>query len=159
MKSAGLFADPKSSPYNSTLSMAYNLSNNRFIDFVDDGTDYSGNTLPGIPVQEVAGELTGSIADFHLSLQHRYTGKQWMNDANDQLYGGYHLTSIRINWNLRIASSPFQLLWYVGVQNLFNVHYASMILINAPSFGNSAPRYYYPGSPRQLDFGLRFTYK
>jgi iron complex outermembrane receptor protein len=154
-----LHADPQSSRYNSTLSMAYNLSNNRFMDFVDDGADYSGNTLPGIPVQELAGELTGSFADIHVSLQHRYTGKQWMNDANDQLYGGYHLTHIHLNWNLRIASSPFQLLWYVGILNLFNVHHASMILINAPSFGGSAPRYYYPGSPRQVNFGLRFTYK
>lgn len=154
-----LHADPQSSRYNSTLRIAYNLSSNRFMDFVDDGADYSGNTLPGIPVQELAGELTGSLADIQLSLQHRYTGKQWLNDANDQLYGGYHLTNLRLNWKLRIASSPFQLIWYLGIQNLFNVHHASMILINAPSFGGRAPRYYYPGSPRQFHFGLRFTYK
>jgi len=153
-----LFADPRSSPYNAALGIAYNLSDNRFTDFVDDGEDYSGNKLPGIPVQELAAELTGSVADIQLSLQYRFTGKQWMNDANDQLYGGYHLADLRLNWNLRIASSPFQLQWFAGVQNLFNTHYASMILINAPSFGGSAPRYYYPGTPRQINFGLRFTF-
>jgi iron complex outermembrane receptor protein len=144
-----------SSPCNATLSIAYNLSSNRFTDFVDDGADYSGNTLPGIPVQELSGELTGIFGDFQVSLQQGYTGRQWMNDANDQLYEGYHLTRLRLSWTLRIPSSPFHLVWYAGVQNLFNVHYASMILINAPSFGGSAPRYYYPGSPRQLYFGLR----
>ena len=144
-----------SPPYNATLSMAYNLSRNRFIDFVDDGADYSGNALPGIPVQELKGELTGSIADIRLSIQHRYTGRQWMNDANDQRYQGYHLTSIRLSWTLRIPSSPVHLVWYAGIQNLFNVHHASMILINAPSFGGRAPRYYYPGTPRQFQLGLR----
>jgi iron complex outermembrane receptor protein len=154
-----LYPDSHSSRFNSTLSMAYNVSSNRFLDFVDDGADYSGNTLPGIPVQELAGELTGSFAEILLSLQYRYTGKQWMNDANDQLYEGYHLTNIRLHWNFRIASSPFRFALYAGIRNLFNAHYASMILINAPSFGGRAPRYYYPGSPRQFTFGIRFTYK
>lgn len=156
--SGSLKPESQSSPYNASLSIAYNLSNNRFVDFVDDGADYSGNILPGIPVQEIRGELTGSIADFHLSFQHSYTGRQWMNDANDQLYEGYHLSHLRLSWTLRIPSSPFQVVCNAGIRNLFNVHHASMILINAPSFGASAPRYYYPGSPRQFHLGLRFTY-
>jgi len=154
-----LYPEAHPSRLNATLGIAYNLSDNRFMDFVDDGADYSGNTLPGIPVQELAGELTGSFAEIQVSLQHRYTGQQWINDANDQVYEGYHLTNLRLSWNLWFASSPFHLTWHAGIRNLFNVAHASMILINAPSFGGSSPRYYYPGSPRQFSFGIRLTYK
>ena len=154
-----LYPEPLSSRYNAALSIAYTLSNNRFIDFVDEGTDYTGKTLPGIPVQELAGELTGTFENVHISFQHRYTGKQWINDANDQRYEGYHLSNLRVSWKLGIASSPFQLEWFAGIRNLFNVSHASMILINAPSFGGQEPRYYYPGAPRQFNFGLRFTYR
>jgi iron complex outermembrane receptor protein len=153
-----LHPDPDPSGFNSTLSIGYNLSNNRFTDFVDDERDYSGNTLPGIPVQELNAVLTGSMAGLQLRLQHRYTGDQWMNDANDQLYEGYHLTHIQVNWDLRIASSPVHLALQGGIRNLFDVHYASMILINAPSFGGSAPRYYYPGMPREFHLGIKLTF-
>ncbi|MCF8359782.1 MAG: TonB-dependent receptor [Prolixibacteraceae bacterium] len=41
-----------------------------------------------------------------------------------------------------------------GINNVLNQHYASMILVNAPSYGGSAPRYYYPGMPRNFFFSL-----
>jgi iron complex outermembrane receptor protein len=47
---------------------------------------------------------------------------------------------------------------YTGVQNLFNEHYASMILVNAPPLGTVAPRYYYPGSPRSFYAGLKISF-
>lgn len=151
--------DPPSSGFHPTLSIGYNLSDNRFTDFVDDQSDYSGNTLPGIPVQEINGVLTGSVSGIELSIQHRYTGAQWMNDANEQLYEGYHLTHLRLKWDLRIGSSPIHLTLQGGIRNLFNAHHASMILINAPSFGGSAPRYYYPGAPREFHLGMVVTFK
>ena len=49
--------------------------------------------------------------------------------------------------------------FYGGIRNLFDAHYASMILINAPSFGGQPPRYYYPGTPRYFYLGLRFAFK
>jgi iron complex outermembrane receptor protein len=44
-----------------------------------------------------------------------------------------------------------------GVQNIFDVHYASMLAVNAPSFGGRAPRYYYPGNPRNFYVTLVFA--
>jgi iron complex outermembrane receptor protein len=38
----------------------------------------------------------------------------------------------------------------LGINNVFNQSHASMILINAPSFGGTPPRYYYPGMPRNF---------
>jgi iron complex outermembrane receptor protein len=45
-----------------------------------------------------------------------------------------------------------------GIQNLFDTHYASMVLINASAFGNQAPRYYYPGLPRNFKSMLSLKY-
>jgi iron complex outermembrane receptor protein len=154
-----LDADPDPSGFNATLSLGYNISRNRFIDFVDDGTDYSGNTLPGIPFQEVNALLKARFAGVEFSIQHQYSGPQWMNDANEQLYSGHQLTHIQMKGSVRMASSPFQLILRGGIRNLFDVQHASMILINAPSFAGSSPRYYYPGTPRQIHLGIELSYK
>ena len=34
------------------------------------------------------------------------------------------------------------------MNNLFDVHYASMLSVNAQGVGGGEPRYYYPGAPR-----------
>jgi len=154
-----LQADPAPSGFNAHMSLGYNISHNRFIDFVDDGTDYSGNTLPGIPLQELNAVFTAQFAGMQFSMQHRYSGQQWMNDANEQLYKGHHLTHIQLKGMLELPSSPFRLILHAGVRNLFDVQHASMILINAPSFGGNAPRYYYPGTPRQIHLGIELSYK
>ena len=46
-----------------------------------------------------------------------------------------------------------------GINNLFNKKYASSVLINASGFSGTAPRYYYPGLPRNvfINLNLRFT--
>ncbi len=47
---------------------------------------------------------------------------------------------------------------FIGCNNIFNIHYASMVLINASSFGNNKPRYYYPALPTYVygGFVLKF---
>lgn len=81
-----------------------------------------------------------------------------MNDANTQLYPGYQLVHFQLAWILEPARFPLTMELYGGIRNLFDRHYASMILVNAPSFGGSAPRYYYPGLPRELYLGFRITF-
>jgi iron complex outermembrane recepter protein len=47
----------------------------------------------------------------------------------------------------------------LSVNNLFDEHYASMILINAPSFAGRDPRYYYPALPRNLALSVRLRWE
>ena len=47
---------------------------------------------------------------------------------------------------------------YFGLDNVFNNHYASQILINATGFDGAAPRYYYPGNPLNYYSGLNINY-
>ena len=59
------------------------------------------------------------------------------------------------NWNIK---SKFLLELYGGINNAFDEKYASMILINAGSFGGRAPRYFYPGLPRNYYGGISLKY-
>jgi iron complex outermembrane receptor protein len=153
-----LYPQQNESGFNSNLVIGYNISRNTFTDFVDEGTDYSGNHLPGIPMQELSTIINGSFHSFNIRIHHRYTGNQWMNDANYDKYEGYHLLHFRMNWKHQLARSPFHIMIFGGVRNILDTEYASMILINAPSFGGRAPRYYYPGAPRHFQLGLKLSY-
>ncbi|RAV27956.1 hypothetical protein DN748_15995 [Sinomicrobium soli] len=45
-----------------------------------------------------------------------------------------------------------------GINNAGNSTYASSVLINATGFGNTEPRFYYPGLPRNYYAGVRLRY-
>ncbi len=48
--------------------------------------------------------------------------------------------------------------YMVGVNNLLDEHYAVSILPNAVAYGNSEPRYYYPGNNRNFYGGVGVKY-
>lgn len=139
------------------LSGTYSISSHHFLDFVDDGNNYSGNNMPGIPNQQVNFKaeawykrkifLTGRISA---------TGRQFINDSNTEEYNEFNTLDIvagyRHRWKNGILLSI-----KAEVENLFNTQYASMLLINAPQFGNNAPRYYYPGLPRNFFLTLSIS--
>jgi iron complex outermembrane receptor protein len=144
--------------FNTGGQLSYHQIKSTFTHFVDEGTDYSGKNLPGIPRQLLLAEWTGELRGFQVTTQYIFTGHQWMDDANSRRYNPYQLVNLRIDYGREISSGALDLKIYGGIRNLFNKHHASMILINAPSFGGSMPRYYYPGSPRYFYLGLGITY-
>jgi iron complex outermembrane receptor protein len=143
------------SAFHALFTAGYNLSLNRFREFTSDGIDYKGKMLPGIPSQKLQADLTVFWGGAEAGVIYRYTGRQWMNDANESYYPGYHLVDVKIQYGFKLGSLPLGLDLYVGIRNLFNRHHASMILVNAPSFEGEPPRYYYPGQPRHFYIGLR----
>ncbi len=146
-------------PYDAKAFIGYTLSSNRFIEFIDDGADYSGNSLPGIPSQKLNTILSGKLGQFEMKLHYQYTGSQCMNDANDQKYDAYQLLNLQVSWKFCLSSYPLAFEVHGGIKNLFNTQYASMILVNAPSFGGNPPRYFYPGLPRRVHLGITFRFK
>ena len=80
-----------------------------------------------------------------------------MNDSNSMKYGSYHTLDMKAAWEFSLFSGKSNIRLYVGARNVFNEKYASMILVNAPSFNGSAPRYYYPGRPLDLYFGVKLS--
>jgi iron complex outermembrane receptor protein len=140
--------------------ITYNYSNYIFKDFSDEGIDYSGNKLPGVPVHKGSIQLrVNSDSGINFSGAFIYVGDQELTDNNELSYPGYVKGDAKIGYSLKdLIKSRLDLEIYFGVHNILNKKYASMLLINAPSFGNSAPRYYYSGSPRNFFGGIEIRF-
>ncbi len=155
-----LLYNRNSSPvYNAGTVLGYTFSRNTFLEFIDEGTDYSGNHLPGIPRQSLNLQVSGDYRSAGIRLLYQAIGQQWMEDANERVYKGYQLFHLRLQVDHSFREAPLALSLRGGVKNLFNARYASMILVNAPSFGGSLPRYYYPGPPRRFFMGITLKFK
>jgi iron complex outermembrane receptor protein len=129
------------------LSGNATVANYHFQDFVDGENDYSGNLLPGTTRNTWL--LAASFRpgkNIHLKAWQRYTGKMPVNDANSDFTEPYGLTNFEAGFHKNFRNVKLEL--KAGVQNIFDVHHAAMLAVNAPSFGGSLPRYYYPGNPR-----------
>ncbi len=139
--------------------MNANLTHYRFAEFVNNGQDYSGNKLTGAPASTSNWMLeTRHVTGIFLNLHYQTVGSMPMRDDNSLFSEAYALGNGLAGYektfkNLSVSLSS-------GVQNIFNRHYASMILINATSAGTQAPRYYYPGLPRNYKtmISLRYSF-
>jgi iron complex outermembrane receptor protein len=139
-------------------TFSYTFSRNRFIDFTDDGNTYDGNELPGIPEHYAQLQLNWNPAEkLELSTHFLYTGNQHINDANTMAYEGYFLLNLKALAQFNLKKTG-KLRVFAGINNLTNTHYASMLLVNAPAFGNSEPRYYYPGLPKHFYAGVEVRF-
>ncbi len=134
-----------------TLRGNVTLANYHFNDFVDLDSDYSGNLLPGTAKETCfLGASLNPGKNLSLNASYRFTGKMPVNDANSSFSDSFGLSNFELKYkgksgNLKLEISS-------GIQNIFDVHYASMLAVNALSFNGNQPRYYYPGNPRNYYF-------
>lgn len=124
------------------VDASFTWSDFRFDDFVDDnGNDFGGNRLPGLPSQygylgityETDGGLSGTLETI-------YSGDLYANNANSAQVSEYFVTNLRLGYEFR--SDKWTIRPYVGVNNLFDESYNNNIRINA--FG---ARYFEPAPP------------
>ena len=139
-------------------NISYTFSKNRFVDFTSDDTNYDGNLLPGIPDYTAQVSLQWTpVKSMTIDAQVQSVGKQYLNDANSQLESAYYYSNLKLSKMFNaFKNSAFSL--YMGVNNLTNSHYASMVIVNATAFGSAESRYYYPGLPRHFYFGLKWGF-
>ncbi|MFA7489735.1 MAG: TonB-dependent receptor [Mariniphaga sp.] len=159
----GLEADIKWIVFNPhsfpSLSLNGNITaaNYRFQEFNDQGNDYSGNLLPG--TSRITWLAAGKIRfskNMDIRGWHRHTGKMPVNDSNSTFTKPSGLTNIEIRYSQTVGKVRFEL--KTGVENIFDVKHISMLAVNAPSFGNAMPRYYYPGHPRNYFLSLQLSF-
>lgn len=139
-------------------STNFTVNNYKFKTFIDDNNNYSGNDLTGVP-----SEVFNAILDFdsklgvYGNLNFQHVGQIPITDSNSLYSESYNLTNCKIgfkkNLNKNLKGNLF-----IGLNNIFDNHYASQILINASSFGNTPPRYYYPGNPVNYYAGINLNY-
>ena len=135
----------------------YTFAAYKFVDFVDDGNDYSGNQLTGVPKHQFnVGTFVTSNLGFYGNAVYNFVGEMPMRDDNSKYSESYGVLNFKLGWQKSIKK--FNLNIYAGINNVLNENYASMILVNAPAFGANAPRYFYPGLPINYYTGLRLGY-
>ena len=139
------------------LSVNGSFSPFYFVDFIDGENDYSNNELTGTPRHQTNFSYAVSIKQrFNLQLNYQHVGKIPLRDDNSIYSDGYGLLNANIQYLKNWGRLNMKAL--LALNNLTDEHYSSMVLINASSFGGSAPRYYYPGLPRNFAFRLKFSY-
>ena len=130
-----------------------------FEKFIDDGVDHSGNRLPGVPERTInAGLDLISDTGFSLYSGFFHSGEIPLNDANEAYSAGYELVDLKLSYTHSFADQ-MELRLSVGVNNLLDEKYAASVLPNAVGFGGAAPRYFYPGNPRNYYGGIGLTYR
>lgn len=158
MLKAGLFDYGVSFPGKLTGALSYTRSLNNFVKFTDNDIVHDGNNLPGIPPHAIQMQLTWNmIKAVELYSHLHYTGDQYLTDDNSAEYPDYFVANIRSSFSFELnENSEFSL--YAGINNISGAKYASMLIVNALGFGNSEPRYYYPGLPRHWYAGVKFRF-
>ncbi|WP_223551710.1 TonB-dependent receptor domain-containing protein [Aestuariivivens sp. NBU2969] len=141
-----------------TSFISYSLNNYKFKVFIDDNNDFSGNDLTGVPSNVLN---AGLDINFNLGLYghitHQHVGSMPITDSNSLYSNSYNLTHLKMGYLLSINKS-LKVNVFMGINNIFDTHYASQILINATGFNGSAPRYYYPGNPTNYFTGCILNY-
>ncbi|WP_335966278.1 TonB-dependent receptor [Galbibacter sp. PAP.153] len=148
-----LFPDATLQPY---LNATFN--HHTFEDFVEENNDYSGKDLTGVPKNLINGGVQFKHDNgIYFTATYQHVGSLPMNDANSLYTDAYNLINIKGGYQKQITNN-FKLEILAGINNLFDEKYAASILINAVGFGDSEPRYYYPGLPINYYGGLKLKY-
>lgn len=127
--------------------LAGSIGNYKFKEFIDSGTDFSGNKLTGVAPQKInAGITLNTNIGVYFSTDYQFVGEIQLNDANTAYSDSYTILNLKTGYRFEILRDLTSHI-SAGVNNVTNEKYASLILPNAVPTGNSSPRYYYPGLP------------
>ena len=142
-----------------TPFMSYSYSNHKFVEFIDGDDDFSGNPLTGVPNHRLNTGLQMQWRNgLYWNTTHQYVGKIPLTDANTLSSASYNLLNTRMGYKKQL-SHTITIGFDFGINNLTDTHYAQSVLINASSFGGSAPRYFYPGNDRNFYGSLLLNYR
>jgi iron complex outermembrane receptor protein len=129
-----------------------------FDEFVNNDEDFSGNELPGVPEYTLnLGVDIQSESGFEFFGNYRNVGEIPLDDANSGYTDQYSLLNFKAGYTFNVFQD-LNLNLYGGVNNTLDENYAASIVTNAVGFGGAAPRYYYPGNPRNYYGGLQLNY-
>ncbi|MFD1257508.1 TonB-dependent receptor [Mucilaginibacter terrae] len=127
----------------------YTLSRFNFRNYSINNVNYSGNRLTGVPKQVAVSSLQFRLPqDVYLFVQHNYTARIPVNDANTVYAKSYHLLQAKAGLQFK-AGAKARVNLFAGADNLLNKTYSLGNDLNA--VGN---RYYNPAPLRNYYAGL-----
>lgn len=132
-----------------SATAAYTVASYKYRQYVDDnGHNYAGKRLPGIPEQTVFAELAWLRKDVgYAALDVHWAGSIYADDANQVRVAPHTVVNTRVGKD--IPAGDHHLNVYLGVDNLLDDDYFDNIRINA--YGG---RYFEPAPGRTLYAGL-----
>ena len=152
---------------NAHLSFAYTYADYRFKEFVNNEVDFADKRLPGIAPHRLNIGLDWEWKwGWYGNVQYQYVDEMPMNDANDLNAQSYSLLNLKTGFKKEFKNlfrskkktDNLEIDIYLGINNILNQKYASMILVNATAFGNNEARYYYPGLPINYYGGVKLKW-
>ena len=131
------------------IDASYTWSDFSFDDFVDDnGNDFSGNQLPGLPKHYgYLGLSYRGDSGLSATVEAVYSGELVANNANTAQVSSYTVANLRLSHE--VETGPWIIRPYFGINNIFDEDYNSNIRINA--FG---ARYFEPAPGRNFYAGV-----
>jgi iron complex outermembrane receptor protein len=130
----------------------------KFEEFTNRDQDFEGNKLPGVPQSTVNIGFDLQFRNFSFYSNLLAVGEIPLNDENSGFAEKYELVNLKAAYQFQILKD-FEVQFSTGVNNLFDEKYAASILTNAVGFGGAAPRFYYPGNPRNYYAGLSLNFQ
>jgi len=138
-------------------SLAYNSYT--FDEFLDEGDDFSGNELTGVPdVVFNAGIDVVMHNGLYGNINFLAVGAMPIRDDNSVFSDAYEVVNTKVGFRTMLGKN-FELDTFAGINNLLDEKYAAMLGVNAGSFGNRPPRYFYPGLPRNFVGSVALSYR
>ena len=135
-----------------SAELSYTWSDFTFDDFIEDGQDYQGKQLPGLPKHfGYAGLSYATGSGFTASVETLFSGELYADNGNTTSVSSYAVSNVRLGYQWQRGAWMFRP--YLGVNNLFDEQYASNIRVNA--FGG---RYYEPAPELNIYAGLAVTF-
>lgn len=125
-------------------------ASHRFIDYAENGKDYSGHEMNGAPHFIANTEVIykpGWFKGFRISLEAQHLSRYYMNEANTRYYNGYTVFNGRTGYVYR----SFEI--WSNVLNLGNTVYATTA--EKTAYGVS----YRPGLLRTVYFGITYHFQ
>jgi iron complex outermembrane receptor protein len=130
-----------------TLGGSYTLSHFRFQQFVVDSASYAGNSIPGIPVDQLQLSATWKRGGYFVSLEGIAESKMFVDDGNTTAAPGYSIMSIRLGGTSLFGQPSISPV--LGISNLFDARYVGSVSVNA-----SLGKFFEPAPGRTLFAGL-----
>jgi iron complex outermembrane recepter protein len=133
------------------FDLSYSYSRFRFRDFLAGTTQFAGNNIPGIPLNQLQASATWRASYAFATLESVLKSRIFVNDANTATADGFTVVNARVG-GVATLGRPW-LSPVVGVQNVFDRRYVGSVAVNAAGTPTTA-KFYEPAPGRTLIVGL-----
>ena len=129
------------------IGMTAALQNYQYLDYVNNGEDYSGNQVRFIPEQQYSLFASYQRSGYQARLESLTFGSYYMDDANTEKYKGYDFVT-----NAMLAYTHNAHKIQLNVNNLFDLRYAEEADLSGSDYS------YTPGAPRNIQLNYRYQF-